>query len=93
MWSKYNFEFQIAKNTIIAFLVTELAGLILFAYIQIQSYNGNEVPKWLSIIKIIYNVSGLRSTNQAVGFLYVKQSRDPLEGIQQLEFMNLVSNI
>ena len=39
MWSKYNYEFQYQKNTIIAFLVTELAGLLMFAYIQIMNNN------------------------------------------------------
>ena len=37
--------------------------------------------------------TGIRTVLQAIGFLALKKARDPLEGIQQLEYMNLVSGI
>jgi hypothetical protein len=37
--------------------------------------------------------TGLRTSIQAIGFLWMKESQDPLEGVQQLDYMNLVSTV
>ena len=48
---------------------------------------------FLAFLVQILARTGLRTVVQAFGFLYLKVSKDPLEGIQDLEFMHLVSNI
>ena len=47
----------------------------------------------MSLLVHILAYSGFRVVIQAFGFIYLKKSRDPLEGIQSLEFMTLVSNV
>ena len=44
-------------------------------------------------ILFIYTLSGLRVIIQAVGFIHYKASNDPMEDIQSLQYMNLVSFI
>ncbi len=39
----------------------------------------------------MYANTGLRTSILAYGFLYLKQDEDPLQQIQILDFMNLVS--
>ena len=41
----------------------------------------------------MFVLSGMRATIQAIGFIVVKQSRDPLHGIQKIEYANLMSRI
>ena len=38
-------------------------------------------------------MSFCRSSIQAFGFVWIKLARDPLNGIQKMDYMNLVSNI
>ena len=45
------------------------------------------------MIAVIVATTGIRTSIQAFGFIVLKKSRDPLDGIRQLEYMNLVSTI
>lgn len=46
----------------------------------------------MELINYCFLQAGLRVSFAAYGFLYLKPSHDTLEGIQDFEFMQMVSN-
>jgi hypothetical protein len=57
--------------------------------------NNNEETErgTLTTIVVMVRFSGIRTSLQAYGFIHLKASKDPIEGIQQLEYLNLVSSV
>ena len=55
-------------------------------------YHINKDNPLMQLISYCFLQAGLRVVFAAYGFLYLKPSRDTLEGIQDFEFMQMVSN-
>lgn len=82
MKTKYNFEYHKQKYYIASFLLSETSAIVLFTFVSI-----------INVIKLdnghrdnfnaedAFEYNGLRSKIQALGFIYIKKSRDPLFGI------------
>ena len=74
---KYNFEYHNQKRTIMAFMVTEIFGYVIYIVVS------NLIDTHTSWIKFerLYRYSGIRYQISTFGFLFIKKSKDPLEGI------------
>jgi hypothetical protein len=83
----YREDYDLQRNQIILFILSEiLVNVILLVHKLIST-------SFSDFLVHLFTKTGLRTVVQAYGFLYLKVSKDPLEGIQDLEFMHLVSNI
>ena len=89
--TKYHFAYENQKDQMMLFIFTEAFGLIIIIYVNILLLQGH-IDEGLSIW-LLYTFTGLRTTIQAIGFIKFKKAQDPLEEIQQMEYMNLVSTV
>jgi hypothetical protein len=79
--TKYNYEYNIQKYAIIAFLFTEAACLVIYTLPTIKGLLSGSTLKFIVKMGNFINATGLRSTIQAIGFIFIKLTRDPLQGI------------
>jgi hypothetical protein len=49
--------------------------------------------RWTNFVYSLITESGGILIISAIGFIWIKQSRDPLAGVQKLDFLNMVSDI
>ena len=45
------------------------------------------------LLRFTLGLSGIRTTISAIGYVYIKRSQDPLDGIRHFECMDLISSV
>ena len=89
---RYHFEYKQQSRTIIVFLCAETFSLVLYIIFYTLLINGKKLL-WFNDLYSTYYGSASRTTIQALGFIHLKKSRDPMVGLQKLESSTLMSNV
>ena len=90
LYTKYHEQFKIQRLSILVFIFTNV-----FTFIVYNLYTLLYLEK-IEVINFAFFVSlycGNRTAIQAMGFIFVKKSRDPLHGICELEYTQMISSV